>query len=373
MRELEDHAAPISRTQLEFMSSIYGDDADPILRGLSADEYQAVFDMLASMFIARHPRKPDALQKVAWMRQLADGRSYKEIAVDAGMSDITIRQAKMRFLKGLHTKYSLAELLAVLPGSDAIDSAAPDLARLVPAIREVAPVTAMAPNLEAVPSREATPADPEVQRRFEDNFGLVHVVMQGMYFQDSERDDVWNRGLYGLWEAADRYDPDKGSSFVSYAKLRIRSEIIELHRERQKLSRTTKQPREPTAMNGRVYLDAPISGEDGATNADYLVADAPGPEEQYIDDESAREQSALVRNLLATLPREQRDVVVARIMGQKNEAIGDAFGFTGSYASRLYWAAIKALRREVISLGLVDESPRHLGFIAIANGAIDAA
>jgi RNA polymerase sigma factor for flagellar operon FliA len=56
-----------------------------------------------------------------------------------------------------------------------------------------------------------------------------------------EFEDAVSFGMCGLIEAIDRYDPDRGTNFNSYAVSRIRGAIIDAFRRMDRLSRTMRQ------------------------------------------------------------------------------------------------------------------------------------
>jgi len=56
-----------------------------------------------------------------------------------------------------------------------------------------------------------------------------------------DKDDLMQAGVVGLIEALDRFDPDRGNKFITYASYRIKGAILAELRSRDFLSRTTRK------------------------------------------------------------------------------------------------------------------------------------
>lgn len=62
-----------------------------------------------------------------------------------------------------------------------------------------------------------------------------------MHLQPVDRDAAINSGLFGLWEATKRFDPNRGKKFKAFACSRIIGEIIDQQRDsRSKFRRNVK-------------------------------------------------------------------------------------------------------------------------------------
>jgi RNA polymerase sigma factor (sigma-70 family) len=55
---------------------------------------------------------------------------------------------------------------------------------------------------------------------------LAHAIAHDYYLPGQDRDDVRQKALIALWEAARRYDPAKGS-FPAFARVVIRNHLID--------------------------------------------------------------------------------------------------------------------------------------------------
>lgn len=67
----------------------------------------------------------------------------------------------------------------------------------------------------------------------------LHVV--GVYNGFAQLDDIVNEGIITLMSAVDKYDPDKGTKFETYASKRIRGMIIDLARRQDWLPRSVRK------------------------------------------------------------------------------------------------------------------------------------
>ena len=78
----------------------------------------------------------------------------------------------------------------------------------------------------------------------ENNMGLVRKIawhMHGRVKSAIEIEDLIQIGMFGLVTAAQKYAPQEGVSFSSYASIRIRGEIVDYLRKNSNLCRTTIQ------------------------------------------------------------------------------------------------------------------------------------
>lgn len=67
----------------------------------------------------------------------------------------------------------------------------------------------------------------------------LHVV--GVYNGFAQIDDIVNEGIITLMSAVDKYDPEKGTKFETYASKRIRGMIIDLARRQDWLPRSVRR------------------------------------------------------------------------------------------------------------------------------------
>lgn len=197
--------------------------------------------------------------------------------------------------------------------------------------------------------------------------------------------DAVQSGAIGLIHAVDRFDPDRGHEFLSYAVPTINGEVRHHRRDRAPAIRMPRrvhdlQPHlfraadELRQRNGRaprpseladhlgveveavrealqvldsvhcVSLDAPLGddGDEGRTRLDVALA---GPDPRV---ESAADRVAL-GPLLDRLPPRERRILLLRFFGDKTQsAIAAEVGLSQMHVSRLLSSTLAGLRRELL-------------------------
>jgi RNA polymerase sigma factor for flagellar operon FliA len=75
------------------------------------------------------------------------------------------------------------------------------------------------------------------------NINLVRFIVEKVYFASAlaSKDDLFNIGAIGLIEAVEKYDPDRGIKFVTYAYFRIYGSIMDYLREADWAPRSVKE------------------------------------------------------------------------------------------------------------------------------------
>jgi RNA polymerase sigma factor (sigma-70 family) len=123
---------------------------------------------------------------------------------------------------------------------------------------------------------KSRPLNDDERRIVEDNIRLVHhVVYRQMRLEGDVAEESVAAGMLGLMRAAQKFDPDRGIRFSTYACIWIRSAI---QRDRQAFMgrsyRGYEDGREGYEQwHTPVSLDAPI-GEDGFTLGAVLAGDS---------------------------------------------------------------------------------------------------
>jgi RNA polymerase sigma factor for flagellar operon FliA len=191
---------------------------------------------------------------------------------------------------------------------------------------------------------------------------------------DIEFDDLVEYGMIGLLEAAQRFDPEAGANFMTFAYYRIRGAVYDGLRSMGWMSRTEyakarfeeraneylaavafaeesgeQAPENPfehavqdlaAAVEGlaAVYLTA-IDGTEGLQLED---TNNPLPEEA-LGLEQAR---ALVRKTIASLGDQERQLMEMYYYREMSlQEVGDHLGLSKSWTSRLHGRVVDKLRR----------------------------
>lgn len=163
----------------------------------------------------------------------------------------------------------------------------------------------------------------------EANYELVRAIASGMLRRvppSIELDDMVHEGVFGLIDAAERFDPSRGVPFRLYAKLRIRGAIMDATRRRH-------------------YSNATHAPLDEAPEPPVL------PD---IEDRIDRSRSAKkVGQVLEMLPVEQRKVVSSYYAkGKTNADIGREAGVEPRKVCEIHRQALGTMRRDLEARGV---------------------
>ena len=231
---------------------------------------------------------------------------------------------------------------------------------------------------------------------------LVHHVVSdvvGRIPRFVDRDDLHAAGLLGLAQAARGYDPDRGVSFSTYARVRIRGAVLDELRGRDAVSRGTRRlatrvasagteleaalGRRPTAAEianliGIDEADVRQVQDDvaratslerpavtfGVTDAsDQLAAADTDPVGQLLD----RELRGYLIDAVCALPERLRSVVVAHYLdGREMQEIASELGVTPSRVSQLCAEGV-ALLRDGINAQL---DPERVSDLSVTTGRV---
>lgn len=194
-------------------------------------------------------------------------------------------------------------------------------------------------------------------------------------------DDLYSAGLVGLLNALRRFDPGSGSSFESYARVRIRGSIFDelrridwvprsVHEKARRVEKTMQEFMQRTgqvptddemsqALNlspddyqhllgeirpiSYVCLDSVQSDEQNSDESHEIIADDsqvdPG------DDAAHREMAELIGEHLRQLPDMQRKVLALYYFEDlRLREIAEAFGLTESRICQIHAQAILAIK-----------------------------
>jgi RNA polymerase sigma-B factor len=239
----------------------------------------------------------------------------------------------------------------------------------------------------------ALPADSPRRRTLRDQLVEAHmplVVYLARRFsgRNEPMNDLVQVGSIGLLKAIDRFDPDRGLEFSTYATPTILGEIkrhfrdtgwlIHVPRRAQELQTTLNTARAdlsqelgraPTvaelAERIQVDEDAVLEALDAARAYSGVPLDvlaAPGesvPEHPILGMVDAGfeqvEQRALLRDVIAKLPETEREILLLRFVANKTQTeIAAIVGVSQMQVSRLVARGLKRLRS---SLGADDPQP----------------
>ena len=196
-------------------------------------------------------------------------------------------------------------------------------------------------------------------------------------------------GTMGLMRAVDRYDPERGTRFLSYAAWWIRAYIRDYLLRTRSLVRLGTTQRQRTvysrlgkarsaadreglegeermariveligvdrstveSMMGRlsgydVSLDAPVgSAEDSAPRGNFISAENPNPEELVGDAQEDGQQRNYLLEAVSSLPLREQLIIERRHLTQSPETLQDVGTLLGISRERVRQLEARALRR----------------------------
>jgi len=226
---------------------------------------------------------------------------------------------------------------------------------------------------------------PTVRTELIDEFtGLAAYLARRYHGRGVPREDLQQIALVGLMLAVDRFDPDHGARFASFAGRTIDGELKRFFRDRtwavrmprrmQELQLSARRANETlTHRLGRVPTVAELAVEMGVELDDAVAAldagsayradsldrrsfdaddDAEaGPHVVAPDAEAgfdAIEYRSVVDELLATLPERERRIVQLRFFEERTQAeIAAELGISQMHVSRLLRRSVEILRRRL--------------------------
>jgi RNA polymerase sigma-B factor len=215
-------------------------------------------------------------------------------------------------------------------------------------------------------------------RLIEMNIGLAEAVSRRFGGRGERHDDLLQVALVGLLKSVERFDPERGLAFSSFATPTIEGELkrhfrdkrwaVRVPRRLQELMLEVNQSvatltqrcgRSPTIVEiaadtnlssedvlealeaGRAIVAAPIENEDreGGTGG---VVNRHGNLDRGME---AVEQRMIVSQLLESLPPRERDIVVLRFYdGLTQSEIANRFGVSQMQISRILARTLDRLR-----------------------------
>jgi RNA polymerase sigma-B factor len=218
-------------------------------------------------------------------------------------------------------------------------------------------------------------------RLIEINIGLSEAVARRFGGRGERHDDLLQVALVGLLKSVERFDPDRGLAFSSFATPTIEGELkrhfrdkrwaVRVPRRLQELMLEVNQTvatlaqrrgRSPTIDEiatetkltseevlealeaGRAIVASPLEAEDRDTGTASVIE-----RHGTVDHGMERvEQRMIVSQLLDSLPERERDIVVLRFYdGLTQSEIADRFGVSQMQVSRILARTLDRLRAGV--------------------------
>jgi RNA polymerase primary sigma factor len=155
-----------------------------------------------------------------------------------------------------------------------------ELAPYLDTIREYPPLSREEEHRLAVRARRGdVRARQELVRH---NLAFVVAVARKQRRGTVRLDDVIQEGNVGLMRAVEKFDPDAGTRFSTYAVWWIRAYIGKYLKE----ARSSVRPQSGTVAQADFSLDSAVDDENETTHLERIEDDAPGPEDVFFSAEA---------------------------------------------------------------------------------------
>jgi RNA polymerase sigma factor for flagellar operon FliA len=190
---------------------------------------------------------------------------------------------------------------------------------------------------------------PELKKKIILNYiNLVHYVIHKTNLNQSElfdRRDFFQFGIEGLSEAIDRFDPDYGTKFETYAIQRIRGKIYD---EIRKYSHKYEMIGEPepvtTSSSGTVSLNSNYIEEEGMQMYEMMADDGDEPL-QILEKNEMKER--LVEMIKQLSDRDRMIITLYYYEELNYQEIAKVLNITVSRVSQLHSKIMKILKQKL--------------------------
>lgn len=177
---------------------------------------------------------------------------------------------------------------------------------------------------------------------------LVHYVIHKTNFNQNDlfdRRDFFQFGIEGLSEAIDRFDPDYGTKFETYAIQRIRGKIYdELRKYSPKYETVCEFEGTPVSVGSSVSLNSTVIEDDGMQLYEIVSGNFDEPDDILEKDEL---KEKLVR-LIKILNERDRTILSLYYYEELNyQEIAKLLNITVSRVSQLHSKIIKSLKQKL--------------------------
>lgn len=203
-------------------------------------------------------------------------------------------------------------------------------------------------------------------RLFEENVGLVEIIVNKMNYGFIGKEDLRQVGLMGLYRAAEKYDPGLGVKFNTFASYYIIGEIKKELRENRLIKLNRKLFRiigeikkNPGAAPEEIAGKLRVNREDVITAYNYLEGIAslnkPGvvEERELLDGVAAPDRRTQISEAVASLPAEDREIIFLRYFKNHTQAeVAKMKNASQSNISRAESRALEKMRKYLLGTGI---------------------
>jgi RNA polymerase primary sigma factor len=215
------------------------------------------------------------------------------------------------------------------------------LASYVGAARDLAPLSRDAERELAIRARAGDPAArDELVRR---HLPLVVTFVRNQPRGGLPLDELVQEGNLGLLRAMDKFDPDAGTRFSTYAVWWIRAYVW----KHLKLARSAVRPRSGTSSRADLSLDAPRGDESDVTYLEGLEDGAPLTDARYAEAEGNSQLRGALDKVRGRIGELGWDIIHSRLEQDPPETleqIGKRWGLSRERVRQVESATKRFLR-----------------------------
>lgn len=178
---------------------------------------------------------------------------------------------------------------------------------------------------------------------------LVHYVIRKSHLSTNnvlDERDFFQFGIEGLSEAVDRFDPDYGTKFETYAIQRIKGKIIDELRKIQSKLKINGEEANVSHYPQNISMNNQIEDEDGGYQLAEIIADE---QITQLDEVEGNEMKELLIKALKQLNEKERLIISLYYYENLNyQEIAELMKITVSRVSQIHTKIINNLKSKLL-------------------------
>lgn len=235
--------------------------------------------------------------------------------------------------------------------------------------------TAMSPEAQLQLLREYKKANGEIKTALRNkiistNFGLIlNIASKYDKANQMGSEDIFQEGVLGMYKAIDKYNPDMGAAFCTYATYWVRLFIIEFIKKNSKLVRVTeyannqlgelKKNSDDKKLQDKwgYYRYQEIKNLSEKKDSDVSLFRDMKDESDFLGDIKIENFKSILNKILKTFSVREKVIIRCRFAlnngkRKKLEEIGKPFGITKEGIRQIERKAMRKLKKRLINLGI---------------------
>ncbi|SRR6266508_3388807 len=218
------------------------------------------------------------------------------------------------------------------------------LAPYLRAVRDQQPLTREAERELAIRARNGDAA--AIDELVRHHLGLVVAFALKQTRGTLRLEELVQEGNLGLMRAAQKFDPDAGTRFATYATWWIRAYVWKYLRQ----ARSTVRPRSGAVAPEDVSLDAAIAEDSDVSRLEGIEDEGPTPDEAYASSEADRRLRDSLEEVRGRIGGLGWDIIHTRLQRDPPdtlEQIGKRWGVSREWVRQVEGATKQFLRRHL--------------------------